>query len=157
MPPWLSGSWRFFLYSSSVYSCHFLIFSASVRSIPFLSFIVPMFAWNIPLVSLIFLKRSLVFPLVLFPSISLYCSQRRLSYLSFLFFGTLHSNGYIFPFFLCFSLLFFSQLIVMPPQTAILLFCTYFSWEEENGKPLQYSCLKNLMNSFKMSFHSSCI
>ena len=61
----------------------------------------------------------------------------------------------IFP--LCFSLLFFSQLIVMPPQTAILLFCTYFSWEEENGKPLQYSCLKNLMNSFKMSFHSSCI
>ena len=30
-----------------VYSCHlFLIFSASVRSIPFLSFIVPIFAWN---------------------------------------------------------------------------------------------------------------
>ena len=36
---WLSGSWRSFLYSSSVYSCHlFLISSASVRSIPFLSF-----------------------------------------------------------------------------------------------------------------------
>ena len=33
---WLSGSWRSFLYSSSVYSCHFfLISSASVRSIPF--------------------------------------------------------------------------------------------------------------------------
>ena len=33
------GSWRSFLYSSSVYSCHlFLIASASVRSIPFLSF-----------------------------------------------------------------------------------------------------------------------
>ena len=31
-PPWLSGSWRSFLYSSSVYSCHlFLISSASVR------------------------------------------------------------------------------------------------------------------------------
>ena len=30
---WLSGSWRSFLYSSSVYSCHlFLISSASVRS-----------------------------------------------------------------------------------------------------------------------------
>ena len=28
-------------------------------SIPFLSFMVPIFAWNIPLVSLIFLKRSL--------------------------------------------------------------------------------------------------
>ena len=62
-PSWLSGSWRSFLYSSSVYSCHlFLISSASVRSIPFLSFIEPMFAWNIPLVSLIFLKRSLAFP-----------------------------------------------------------------------------------------------
>ena len=41
-PSWLSGSWRSFLYSSSVYSCLlFLISSASVRSIPFLSFIVP--------------------------------------------------------------------------------------------------------------------
>ena len=30
-PSWLSGSWRYFLYSSSVYSCHlFLISSASV-------------------------------------------------------------------------------------------------------------------------------
>ena len=33
-------------FSSSMYSCHlFLICSASVRSIPFLSFIVPIFAW----------------------------------------------------------------------------------------------------------------
>ena len=32
-PSWLSGSWRSFLYSSSVYSCHlFLISSASVTS-----------------------------------------------------------------------------------------------------------------------------
>ena len=32
-PSWLSGSWRSFLYSSSVYPCHlFLISSASVRS-----------------------------------------------------------------------------------------------------------------------------
>ena len=44
-PSWLSGSWRFFLYSSYMYSCHlFLISSASVRSIPFLFFIVPMFS-----------------------------------------------------------------------------------------------------------------
>ena len=44
-----------FFYRSSVYSCHlFLIFSASVRSIPFLSFIEPIFEWNVPLVSLIF-------------------------------------------------------------------------------------------------------
>ena len=83
-PSWLSGSWRTFLYSSSVYSCHlFLISSASVRSITFLSFFVPVFAWNIPLVSLIFLKRSLVFPILLFTSISLHWSLRK-AFLSFL-------------------------------------------------------------------------
>ena len=76
-PSWLSGSWRSFLYSSSVYSCHlFLISYASVRSIPFLSFIVLIFSWNVPLVSLIFLKRSLVFLILLFSSISLHWSLR---------------------------------------------------------------------------------
>ena len=73
-PSWLSGSWRYFL-CSSVYSCHlFLMSSASVRSIPFMSFIVPIFAWNVTLVSLIILKRYLVFPILLFSSISLYWS-----------------------------------------------------------------------------------
>ena len=62
--------WIFFLYSSSVYSCHlFLLSSASVGSIPFLSLIMPIYAWNVPLVSLIFLKRSLVFPILFFFSI----------------------------------------------------------------------------------------
>ena len=61
-PLWLSESWRSFLYSPSVYPCYLFLSSVSVRSISFLSFIVPIFAWNIPLVSLIFLKRSLVFP-----------------------------------------------------------------------------------------------
>ena len=77
-PSWLSGSWRSFLYSSSVYSYHFfLISSSSVRSIPFLSFIVLIFAWNVPLVSLIFLKRSLAFPILLFSSVSLHWSLRK--------------------------------------------------------------------------------
>ena len=77
-PLWLSGSWRSFLYSYSVYSCHlFLTLSASVRSIPFLSFIEPIFGWNIPVVSLMFLKRSLVFPFLLFYSISLRWSLRK--------------------------------------------------------------------------------
>ena len=76
-PFWLSGSWRSFLYRS-VYSCHiFLTSSAYVSSIPFLGFILPIFAWNIPLVSLIFLKRSLVFPFLLFSSISLHRSPRK--------------------------------------------------------------------------------
>ena len=73
---WLSGLWRSFLCSSSVYSCHLLISSASIRSIPFLSFIKPNFAWDIPL-SLIFLKRSLVFPILLFSSIPLHWPLRK--------------------------------------------------------------------------------
>ena len=117
IPSWLSWLWRSFLYCYSVYSCHlFLISSASVRSTPFLSFIEPIFAWNVPLVSLIFLKRSLVFPILLFFALFL-CTDHwgRLSYLFLLFFGTLHSNAYIFPFLLHFSPLFFSQLFVRPP------------------------------------------
>ena len=74
---WLSGSWRSFLYSS-VYSFHlFLIFFASVESKLFLSFIVPIVAWNVPLVSLIFLMRSIGFSILLFSSISLHCSLRK--------------------------------------------------------------------------------
>ena len=76
IPSWLSGSWRSFLYSSSVFSCPLLISSASLRSIPFLSFIEPIFAWNVPLVSLIFLEISVVFPILLFSSISLHWSLK---------------------------------------------------------------------------------
>ena len=82
---------------------------------------------NVPLVSPIFLKRYLAFPILLFSSISLHCSLRRLSYLSFLFSGTLQSVGYIFPFHLCLSHLFFSQLFVRSPQTSISPFCISFS------------------------------
>jgi len=61
-----------------VYSCHlFLISSASIRSIPFFPFIVPIFAWHILLVFLIFLKRSLVFPILLFSSVALHWSLRK--------------------------------------------------------------------------------
>ena len=72
---------------SFVYSCPlFLISPSSVRSILFLTFIVPIFAWNISLVSLIFLKKSLVFPILLFSSISLHWTLRKafLSLLSIL-------------------------------------------------------------------------
>jgi len=128
-PSWLSGSWRSFLFSSSVYSWHlFLIFSASVRSITFLSFTDPIFAWNVPLVSLNFLMRSLVFPILLFSSISLHWSLRKafLSILAILWNPAFRC--YIFPFLFCFLLLFFSQLFVSRSQTAIVLFCISFSW-----------------------------
>ena len=51
----------------SVYSFQlFIISSAFVRSVPFLAFIVPIFALNVPLLSLIFLKNS-SFPFYCFP------------------------------------------------------------------------------------------
>ena len=127
-PSWLSGSWRSFLYIC-LYSCHlFLISSASVSSTLLLFFIEPIFAWNIPLVSLIFLKRSLVYPTLLSSSISLHWSLRKafLSLLTIL--CTLHSDAYIFPFLLCISLFFFLQLFVSPLHAAILLFCISFPW-----------------------------
>ena len=75
---WLSRSLREFSYSSSVYSCHlFLISSTSVRSIPFLPFTVPIFPWNVPLVTLIFLKISQAFPILLFSSIYLHWSLKK--------------------------------------------------------------------------------
>ena len=80
------------------------------------------------------------FPFYCFPLFLCIDHWGRLSYLSLVFSGTLHSNGYIFPFLLCFLLLFFSQLFVRPPQTAILLFCIPFkfwgwSW---SLSPVQY-------------------
>ena len=51
-PAWLSRSLRPLLYSFSLFLHLFLISSSSVRSTPFLSFTVPMFAWNVPFSSL---------------------------------------------------------------------------------------------------------
>ena len=127
-PLWSSGSWRSFLYSS-VYSYHlFLISSASVRSIPFLSFIEPIFSWNVPLVSLIFLKRSLVFLILLFSSISLHWSLKE-AFLSPL--ATLWNSAFRWEY-LSFSPLLLASLhftaIVRPPQITILPFCISFPW-----------------------------
>ena len=107
-PLWLFGSWGSFLYSSSVYSCHlFIISSASVRSIPFLFFIEPIFAWNIPLVALIFLTKFLVFPNLLFSSISLHWSLRN-AFLSLL--AILWNSAFKWEY-LSFSPLFFASLL----------------------------------------------
>ena len=97
---------------------------------PFLSFIETIFGLNVPLVSLIFLKRSLVFLILLFSFFFFFNIDHweRLSYLSLLFFGTLNSYGYIFSFLLCLLLLFFSQIFIRPPQTIILPFCISSSW-----------------------------
>ena len=144
-PLWLSGSWRSFLYSSSVYSCHlFLISSASVMSIQFLFFIEPSFAWNVPLVSLIFLKRSLVFPILLFSSVSLHWSLRK-AFLSLLAIFWNSAFKYVY---LSFSLVFFSQLFVSPPQRASLFFAFLFLGDRLDPC-LQYNVMKYIPQSYK--------
>ena len=125
----VTRSWRSFLYSSSVYSCHlFLISSASVRSIPFLSFIQLIFAWNVPLVSLIFLKRSLVFPILLLSSISLHWSLRKafLSLLAILWNSAFKWEYLSFPSLLFTSLLFTA--ICKAYSDTLLPFCISFPW-----------------------------
>ena len=131
-PSCLSGSLRSFLYSSSVYYCHlFLLSSASDRSTPFLSFIVPIFAWNVPLVSLIFLKRFLVFLILWFYSISLHWSLRK-AFLSLL--ALLWNSAFKWVYF-SFSPLpstyFFSCLqgLLREDKNAILPFCISSSWD----------------------------
>ena len=121
-PLWLSRSLRPFLYSSSVYSCHlFLISSVSVRYLSFSVLYCAHLMWTIPVIAPVFLKRSLVFPILLFSSISLHCL------LSLLFSGILLSVGYILPFLPCLLLFFFPQLFTKSPQTTTLLSCISFS------------------------------
>ena len=124
---WLSWLLRPFLYSS-VYSCQlFLISSASLRSLLFLSFFVPIFAWNVPLIPPILLKRSLVFPILLFSSISLHCSFKK-PFLSFL--DVLWDSAFswvyrsLFPLLLLLS---FAQPFVKLPQITTLPSCIPFS------------------------------
>ena len=126
---WLSGSWRSFFYSSFVYSCHlFLKSSPSVRSIPFLLFIVPIFAWKFPFVYQIFLKRSLVFPILLFSSICLHWSRRK-AFLSLL--AILWNSAFKWVY-LSFSPLPFVSFIFSAYWKASpknhFAFCTSFSW-----------------------------
>ena len=107
-PLWLSGSSRHFLYISFVYSCHlFLISSASVRSLLFLSFIVLVLAWNVPLISPIFLKILLVLPILLFSSTYLHCSLKK-AFLSVL--ALLWNSAFSWVYFFLFPLLFTSLL-----------------------------------------------
>jgi len=126
-PSWLSWSRRSF--------CIFLLCILATSSYllllgpyHFCPLFVPIFAWNVPLVSLNFLKRSLVFPILLFFSISLHWSLRRafLCLLAILW-NSAFKWVYV-SFFLCLLLLFFFQLFVRPPQTTILHFFVSFSW-----------------------------
>ena len=98
-----------------MYSFHlFLISSLSTRSLPLLSFIVPIFGQNIPLIFLTFLKRSLVFPLLLFSSIFMHCSLKK-PFLSL--YVILWNSAF------CWMCLSISSRILMPnPKLYILIF-----------------------------------
>ena len=120
--------------------------------------------WNFLFFSFYFTEVLLIYN-VLIAAIQ-HRSLRKTFLSLLLFFGTLHSDGYIFPFLVWFLLLFFSQLFVRPPQTTILHF--FFlgavknlpasaghqssipgsgrSPGEGSGNPLQYSCLGNPMD-----------
>ena len=97
-PSWLSGSLRAFFVQ---FFCVFLALFLNLFWFCFLSFIVSIFVWNVPLVSLVFLKRPLVFPFLLFSSISSHWSLKK-PFLSLLaVFRISHSVGNLFPFLLC--------------------------------------------------------
>ena len=90
-------------------------------------FIVPIFAWNVPLLSPVFLKRSLVFPILLFSSISLQCSLTK-AFLSLL--AILCNSAFSWVYLSlspCLLLLFFPQLFVKLLQTSTLPSCISFS------------------------------
>ena len=106
-----------------MYPCHlFLISSASVRSISFLSFTVPIFAWKYSLGISNFPEEISTLPhsIVFLYFLALFSLEGFL--ISRCYSSEFCIYGYIFPFLLCLFFLFFSQLFVRPPQTAILHF-----------------------------------
>ena len=95
-PSWLSGSWRSFLYGSSVYSCYlFLISSASVRSIPFFVLYCAHLCMKCSLGISNFLEEiaSLSLSIVFLYFFALVTEEGFLN-LSLLVFGTLHSVSF---------------------------------------------------------------
>ena len=83
------------------------MFEKEIESLPFLSFILPIFAGNVPLISLIFLKTSLGFPILLFSSVSLHCSLQK-AFLSLL--DILWNSAFSWVY-LCFSSLLFTSFL----------------------------------------------
>ena len=90
-----------------------------------------------------FLKEITSLSILLISLFLCICHWRRLSFLSLLFSGTLHSSEYIFPFLpFSFSVLFFSELFVRPPPATILPSCISFSWGRFwSSPPVQYYVL----------------
>ena len=148
---WLSTSLRPYLYSSSVYSCHlFLLSSASLRSFLLLSFMVPIFAW---IVSLLSWKDLLNFPTLLF-SLYLFALIISEDFLISLCYSLELCIQIGVSFLFSFAFSFSSQLFVRPPQTTILPFCISFSWDGFDHCPL-YSVMNLHPQFFRYSVRSN--
>ena len=120
-----------------------------------MSFILPIFEWNVPLVSLIFLKRSPVFPILLFSSISLHCSLRKALSLLAILWNSVFRWVYLF----FYSLPFTSLLLLAICKTYSdnhFAFLHFFSWgwswslpplqcHEPPSIVLQVLCLSDLI------------
>ena len=117
-----------------MYSCRLFLISSSVRSLLFSVLYCSHLCMKYSLDSSSFiveissLSHSIVFLSFFLFFFDLFIVHlRRPSFLFFIFFGTLHSVGYIFLFAPCFSLLFFPKLFVKPLQAITLPFCISFS------------------------------
>ena len=95
----------------------------------------------------IFLKRSPVFPILLFSSISFIDHLRRLSYLSLLFFGTLHQMRM--SFFFCFDCC-FSSFRNAVSQNNYLLSCFSRSYRHISSTTRDKSRMRNESSKSKM-------
>ena len=121
----------------------FLISSASTRSLLYLSFIVPIFGQNAPLMFPIFLNRSLVFPPLSFSSHMKHLIEE----------GLLISSSYSLKLFSwipslpCFLLLFTLPLFIKPPHITTLPSCFSF--------PLVWFCSPPPVQVLQASVHSS--
>ena len=136
IPLWLSGSLELFLYNS-IYSCHIFLISFLLdlyHSVLYCAHLCMKCSLDI---SNFVEEISSFFSILSFPSTSCFVRIRMLSYLYLLFSGNLHSVGHIFPFLLCLSLLFFSQLSVRPPQIPFCLFELLFLGDDVDH--LQYN------------------
>ena len=129
-PSWLSGSPRSFLYSFSVNSWYLLLISsASVCFLTISVLYLPFLGWNIPLISPVFLRIFLVFPILFIfpPLISLHCSLRK-AFLSLL--AILWNSAFSWVYLSLSSMPFFPQLFVKPPEKTIVPSGTSFLWDD---------------------------
>ena len=127
--PTLSDPMDCSLPSSSIhgiFQARVLEWGAIVRPILFLFFIEPIFPWNIPLVSLIFLKISSFSHSIVFLYFFAWSLRKAFRSLLAILWNSAFKWVYL-SFSPLFLLLFFSQLFLRLPQTATLLFCISFS------------------------------